>query len=165
MTFSYNAAELGSTAASPYFAGVTKGARYRVRLMLGEVMEVTTQANRHLQDEEIDWRLSTVGDDDLHGAVLAGEDLLAKWAHREVATVQSAMDQRWNNLKERVEKLRVRLEGRAGVVAGGISIAEKDAADANTDRSRPSFTRELLDNPDATQPNDVRSNRDPKVIA
>lgn len=162
MTFSYNPADLASTEVGT-FPGTTKGARFRVRLMLGDVEEITTQANRHLEDEEIDWRLSTVGNDDLHAAVLSGEDLLAKWSHREVATVQSAMDQRWSNLKERVAGLRVRLEGRAGVAAGGISVSAKEAADADTDRARPSFRKDILDNPDAFQPDETRM-RDPKVI-
>lgn len=163
MTFSYNPADLASAEVGS-IAGSTKGARYRVRLMLGDVEAITTQANRHLEDEEIDWRLSTVGNDELHGAVLSGEDLLAKWSHREVATVQSAMDQRWQNLRERVAGLRARLEGRAGIAAGGISVSAKDAAESDTDRDRPSFQRELLDNPDAIQPNETRNRREDKVI-
>lgn len=151
MTFTYDPAGLNDTSAGHY-AGATKGKRWRVRLRLGDVMEVTTQANRHLEDEEIDFQLAEHGDDDLAGAVHSGEDLLAKWSHRELATVQSGMDTRWENLRRRVEKLRDLWNARAGVAVGGVSVSEKEAAEADPDRVQPSFRREILDNPRALEP-------------
>lgn len=151
MTFSYNPAGFEDPAPGQY-EGSTKGARWRVRFMIGDVMEITTQANRHLEDEEIDWRVAEWNGDDLSAALACGEDLLGKWAHREVSTVQNQVDSRAEALRKRLDVLRSRNLARAHVAVGGVSVSEKRTADNNPDRDRPSFRRDLLDNPEALQP-------------
>lgn len=55
------------------------------------------------------------------------------------------------------KSLRARADTAVTPFVGGISVADKDTQEADTDRVTPAFTRTLFDNPEASQSPDQAS--------
>lgn len=133
MTWTYNAANLGTDQT------------YQVRLLCGD----TDSTHPLIQDEEIDY-LITLHANIYLAAAAACESIAAKFA--QYADQKTGKIATW--LTKRVDKfleMAARLRAVAGrsfgkPYAGGISVADKAAQEANDDREAPSFTLGMMDN-------------------
>jgi hypothetical protein len=113
--------------------------RNKVRFLVGD----TDEDDQLLQDEEIDWLLTTQSDPD-QAAVLAAEAIAAKFA-READTTNEGLSisksQRSKSYRDLVKVLASRVSTRAEISVGGLVISEKEALDDDTDAVQPAFTR------------------------
>lgn len=135
--------------------------RDRVRLLIGD----TEATDPQLQDEEIAWLLAEAGN--VYGAAVAAcEALAAKYARQVNRSVAGAgglsvsagdRAQHYRDLAETLQ-IRARKARRPVPFAGGISDAQKDAVEADTDRVAPAFTdtREMPRPFVPTNPNEDR---------
>ena len=103
-----------------------------------------------LTDEVYDFLLLQAGDDLLAAAINAARSIGANFARQaRVAHGPSNVDP--TKRADHFFALADRLEGEVGLLAsadaGGISIADKEATAADTDRVRPSFAIGMDDNP------------------
>lgn len=109
-----------------------------VRFAIGD----TDSADQLITDEEIAYLLtdSTV----TAASIAACEALAAKFARqvdRSVGNLSLSSSQRAAQFRELAATLRKRTGYLARPYAGGISVADKEARDADTDRVKPIFTR------------------------
>ena len=116
-----------------------------VRLRVGD----TTTADQLLQDEEIEAHLSAEGNR-YAAAALCAESIGALFARRADKTVgrmsiaASRVSERYFQLADR---MRTELGSRAAPYAGGISIADKQTDEDDSDRVAPAFTVGMLQFP------------------
>lgn len=151
MTFTFDNTLFNDTTAGTY-TGSTKGKRYQVRFLIGDTDATITATNKRLEDEEIDWRLSEQGNV-YFAAAACCEDLLAKWARREVGTIGHQQDKRWEWLSKRAVTLRGLAGAASGLFMSGATISGKLDANTDTDRNAPAFAVGMLDNPDGPNQN------------
>jgi hypothetical protein len=105
-----------------------------------------------LTDEIYDFLLLQAGDDLLSAAINAARSIAANFARQaRVAHGPSSVDP--TKRADHFFALADRLEGEVGLLAsadaGGISIADKEATEDDTDRVRPAFRVGMDDNPSA----------------
>lgn len=120
-----------------------------VRFLTGDT-RVDAPEDVRLEDEEIT-RLATLFGGNTFGiAAEAASALAAKFARKAEGAVGPERIQpmsRAAELRATAAHLRSRAAAQALPSAGGISVSDNDTADADTDRSKPAFTRALLDHP------------------
>lgn len=115
-----------------------------VRFLTGDTSN--DSSTEYLQDGEITYLL-TQETNVTRAASSAAEAIASKFATRaqSVSVGDTSID--YGDLADRYAKLAIRLRsqatrrGGAPVFAGGISIADRDSREANTDRVQPFFTR------------------------
>lgn len=103
-----------------------------------------------LTDEAYDFFLSQAGDDILAAAINAARAIAANFARQaRVSHGPSSVDptKRADHFFELANKLEEELGLTADADAGGISIADKELTEADTDRVRPAFRVGMDDNP------------------
>jgi len=121
-----------------------------VRMLIGDTNPQADERLR-LEDEEIARFLELEGSLYL-GAAAAAEALAAKFAREPEGSVGPNTirpSSRSDQLRAVAGRLRARAGRAALSFAGGISKAQKETAESNTDRIKPAFTRGMMDNPDA----------------
>lgn len=121
--------------------GLASAAIDQVRFRLRD----TVDAGHVLEDAEITWAVSAAGTP-LGAAILIAESLGAQGGsiiRKRVGDVQIEYDP--NTYRELATLLRAQ-QARSGAIpkAGGISIADKQRAETDTDAVRPAFGRELF---------------------
>ena len=107
----------------------------------------------HFQDEEIASKLA----DDSGNRVLAAGHLLLVWARHLTSQPNfriGRFSEDWRASAQMMNTKALELiaeaqAAMAGVYVGGVSVADKAAKSANTDRTTSSFRRGQFDNPDA----------------
>jgi hypothetical protein len=145
MAWSYSAADLNTTTAS--------GRTNTVRLLIGDV--VTT--DQQLQDEEIIFALGENGNNVYLAAAYCCRLLASKYARLVDTQLDGALQasysdriKHYNLLFSQLTDLSKKTGGRGlGISAGGISILDMEAADADPDRVKPAFTIGQFANPGA----------------
>lgn len=121
-----------------------------VRLLVGDT-RVDVSEDMRLEDEEIESLFTLFGTNVLRVAAEAADALAAKFARKAEGAVGPERIQpmsRAAEMRATATRLRSKASAHAIPVAGGISVSGKAAAAGDTDRSAPSFTRDLLDHPD-----------------
>lgn len=126
-----------------YTADPANSTRDAVRLLIGD----TDTNDQQLQDGEISWFLSQAGGSALQGAIAACRALQAKYARLADTTVddvQVRASQRRDGYRALIASLQAQAATSPSALpyCGGISIADKAAREADTDRVEPFFTRE-----------------------
>ena len=114
--------------------------RDAVRLLIGD----TDTTDQQLQDAELDWFLSDEGS--VSGAAIAAARAIqaryARMVDKAVGDLRLSYSQRADHYADLATRLERRRAQRTGVpFAGGISQAQKDTVEADTDRVEPYFTR------------------------
>ena len=118
----------------------TQGRRDAVRLLTQD----TVKATAAFQDEELDFFLLENGNNIYYAAADASEQLAGGEAQSKSVGDLSISDTAasWTDLAKRY---RLRAASGATPYAGGIRVSEKDAYEADTDRTEPAITRETGD--------------------
>jgi len=114
-----------------------------VRLRIGD----TSSGDQLLQDEEISAFVTSEGNREM-GAALAAEAIGAQFARKvdkSVGKLAISFSQASEHYFALAERLRREVAVGAGPYAGGISQADKDANEADTDVVAPSFTVQQFD--------------------
>ena len=129
--------------------------RDEVRLLIGD----TDSTDEQLSDEEIAYYIAQESDS-YSAAASAARGLAAKFARLADMTVDDlslSYSQRQASYLALAETLDERSSA-SGVraYAGGISKADKETQEADTDRVKPGFVREQFDNPRAGRDIDRR---------
>ena len=121
-------------------------AKDAVRFLIGD----TDTCEQLLQDGEITYLLGQYNNTPLNAAVRACEAVMVKFARlvdESVGSVRMSYSQRLKSYQTIQTMLRNRLATEdAAPFAGGISIAQEQVTDANADRVRPAFTRNMMKN-------------------
>ena len=136
-----------------YTAG--ESAKDDVRLLISDTNTEATIEER-LEDEDIErllfLRLGTAnpsgrGAGFMNAAADAADSLAAKFARKtDVGADKVNFPTRSEELRATARGLRARASSGATPYAGGISVSDKAARAADTDRTPSSFTRGMLDN-------------------
>lgn len=123
----------------------TGGRRDAVRLLLKD----TNSAAQLYQDEELAFFLTENGNNVYRAAADAAVGLSAREAEsKSVGDLAiSGFGKTWGDL---ARHYKLRADSQATPFAGGISISNKEAYDADTDRVVPSFTRNVMRYPGST---------------
>ncbi len=115
----------------------------QVRFLVGD----TDTTDQLLQDEEITWLLGQEGQP-LAAAAAALEALAARFARqvdKAVGDLRLSLSQKAASFAARAAELRSRLALAAAPYAGGLSEAEKAAAEGEADLVQPAFKRGMHD--------------------
>jgi hypothetical protein len=145
MAWSYDASDLNTTTAS--------GRLNTVRLLIGD----TDTTDQLMQNEEINFALSQVGNNVYMAAAWACRTVAAKFSRLVDTQLDGALSAKYSDKAKQYNLLAVQIEaqgkkvsGKAlGVSAGGISLADMGVADADTDRVKPAFNINQFDNVEA----------------
>lgn len=115
-----------------------------VRFLIGD----TNAADPQLQDEEITYLLNLYGGNIYTAAIVAARSLASKYSREpdvkigDYSTSNSQKAKAYLALANELEQTQNKgLLGRVKPYAGGISIADKQQDEQNTDRVLPAFTR------------------------
>lgn len=124
-----------------YDTGLTEN-RDRVRFLIGD----TSQSNQLLQDEELDYALTSEGN--LYAAAaLAAESLSGQFSNsvdKSVGDLKLRFADRASRYSALAKVLRQRLLMNVGfATTGAESISSKDVDEADTDLVVPFFTRDM----------------------
>lgn len=138
MAFTYNPTTLATTP------------KDQVRFLIGDVVQATPTW-MSLDDAEITYLLGLYNNDVNVTAAYCAEEVLSRWARKEVGTTAHQNDQRYQQLLAVAKRLRARAAIEAIPIATGLSIADKAAADQDPDRVQPGISRGMLDTPLAPQ--------------
>lgn len=143
MTWSYNSSLLLSTSS-------TNADLMRVRYLVQDV----TSSTQLVQNEEINWVLSIYPNVWRAASEVAGSIAthFAKMARsKSVGSLSIQWGERAKEFKERASSLKAQSETLRtfSVYAGGISVADKNAHDDDTDWDKPAFARGMHDFPGA----------------
>lgn len=137
MTWSYLSSEPGSSD------------RSWVRFNVGD----NASGQQEMQDEEIDLLLASEGSKE-RAAIAAARALGARYARRadkkigRLSIGASKISENYFRLAAELEKgLGRRAGGADGIYAGGISIADKQSEESDSDRVVPAFARDQFTNP------------------
>lgn len=119
-----------------------------VRLLIGD-----TAATALLTDAEILWFISEHGAT-YRAAAAAARQLAAKYAGKATDKTVGDLSLNYAERQKHYLTLAARLDREAtarggAIFAGGISQADKETREADTDRVKPAFTREDMRNQDA----------------
>jgi len=121
--------------------------RSYIRLRIGD----TSSGSARFSDEELDAFLSVESNKYLAAAV-AAESLMALYAtkvDKSVGRLRISMQQASGHFSKLAMRLRAEASMRVAPYAGGISIADKQDQNADTDRVNPSFSMGQYDDPSA----------------
>ena len=121
--------------------------RDKVRFLIGD----TDTADQQLQDEEIDAVLEDSSDDPYLAAINCAEGLSAKWSRKANKSVGD-LSISYGSVAKSFSDLAQRLRRTASLqlaapYAGGISIADKDSVEDDSDRVVPAFSVGMHDYP------------------
>ena len=138
MAFTYDEQYLNTTDAV--------GRRNAVRLLLGD----TDSADAQMTDAEIAFALSQAGDNVYSAAAWASRSLSSKYSRKVTTEIDTAVKVEYSNLSKQYRELAVNIEtqgkksgaGALGVAAGGILKSAVDSVREQTNRIKPSFTRD-----------------------
>lgn len=122
----------------------------QTRFLIGD----TDQCSQLLQDGEIQWVLSQYNNTPLNAAIRCCEAIMSKVTRlvdESVGQVKMSYSQRYKAYRS----LRDELVGRLAVenavpFAGGITYSQMQATASNTNRVRPDFTTQMMDNRDVS---------------
>lgn len=146
MTFTYHSSELASSTWAHHDRAV-------LRLTIGDT---STSRAYNLDDAEVDYYVASFNDQTM-AAAQAAEALAAKYAEsatsKKVGDLQIVRDEHTRLLALARDLSRQAASGCKPLV-GGVSVADKESREANTDRVTPAFYRGRGDNPMAHQPGD-----------
>lgn len=122
--------------------GTTNGRRDAVRLLLKDV----SSGSALFQDAEIAFFLTHHGNNVFRAAATAARGLAAREAEsKSVGDLSiSGFGKSWREVAQDFENAANRL---SVPYAGGISVADKQTQELNTDRVAPAFSRTVLQNP------------------
>ena len=122
---------------------------YDVRLLIGD----TDSTDYALQDHDVSFFLNEANDNIYLAASMAAEAIAAKYARQVTESKTDAhgvhvysrhLSDRYKHYTALAKTMRERHTARTvGVYAGGITISGKDTREADTDRVKPAFTRDL----------------------
>lgn len=134
MSWSYNPAQL---ATSPL---------YQVRLLVGD----TDTNDQLVSDEEINWYVSQQTSVKLAAADVceAIAAKFARWTDASVDGVSESASQKSERYSARAKELKQDAYSLALPVFGGITVAQQQQADQDTDKVQPSFKIGMNDNPE-----------------
>lgn len=145
-TWTYDPTLFNSTTVGQY-ATSTMGVRYQVRFLIQD-----TQTARQLMfDEEIDW----VQTQEMNAYMMAArccDELVAKYGNVAMKKIGDLSITYGKFYAELAASLRSRGEGYQTPYAGGISLADKLAQEADPDWIAPRAFRGEFDNAGANQP-------------
>lgn len=130
-----------------YTPGSTTDAT-RVRLLIGDT-DPEAPLQQRLENEEIT-DLLTIAGGFRAAAAMACDALAAKFASRATAKRMGQASLEWKRFEQltaMAKQLRSAVSLAAIPFAGGISRAQRQSLDQDTDRITPSFQRGMLDNP------------------
>jgi hypothetical protein len=123
--------------------------RDKVRFLIGD----TNTADQLVTDEEIAWALTEGGV--YYAAAITSRSIAASFSRRVDFEVSKDLKVFYAKAAENYNKLADKLESKASRVsgtpyAGGISVADKETQEANTDRVEPAFsTSDFMNNEDS----------------
>lgn len=147
MAWTYDITKFEDAAAGQY-TGSTIGRRYQVRLLIQD----NVTARPLLADEEIDW-LQTQESNIYAVAASCCDSLVAKGGNIAAKTVGDlSLTYSVDYYKGLAGTLRGRSLTGQTPYCGGISIADKELQESNTDAVRPDFARGMENNPGAPSP-------------
>lgn len=129
----------------------------KVRFLVGD----TDETDQLVQDEEIAYALTTQPTAELAAALVA-EAIAAKFARQvdsTVGRVSESASQRAMAFRERAKELRSNIALLARPSFGGLSQAEKERLDSDTDAVQPSFRIGQDDNPESPSERDTPPRR------
>lgn len=137
MTWSYSEDTLNTTTAS--------GKMNAIRLLVGD----TDYTDQLVQDEEITFAL-TQSDNIYYAASWVANVIAAKFSRKVTTELDGQLRSEYSDLSSKYTKLSGQLRqdgtkynaGSLGLVFGGTTISAIDAVRSNTDRVKPSFTRD-----------------------
>jgi len=142
MAFSYDDTNLGTDTASARLNSV--------RLLLGD----TDSNDAQVQDAEVTFALSETNDNIYYAAAWLARAVAGKYARQVNIDLDGQLSADYSDLAEQYNKLADQLEyqgtkagSRIGVKAGGITKTDIEIARENTNRVKPSFTRDRFWNP------------------
>ena len=121
-------------------------ARDAVRFLIGD----TDQTDQILQNGEITYLLSQYGNNVLNASIRAIEGIMAKFARmsdESVGPVRISFSQRLKGY-ERMRQTLIQRQAMtdASPYAGGISQSDASTVDADGDRTKPDFTKHMMEN-------------------
>lgn len=119
-----------------------------IRRLIGDTI-ATAPAEERLEDEELDALLRTEGNYKSAAATAArslAAKLLRKATEKSVGQLRLVYQERGRGLLQLAASLEADVGRTAKPYVGGISVSDKAAVEANTDRVAPSFTVGMLDN-------------------
>lgn len=124
----------------------------QVRILVGD----TDETDQLMQDEAITFFVTLENNRLYESAADVAEAIankLARSVQKSVGSMSLAAQQRYEHYREMAASLRDKSELflNASPYAGGISVADKQTQEQNTDRVEPDFTKKLFDLP-STQP-------------
>jgi hypothetical protein len=146
MSFSYNAAQFDDQTPGTYPPS-TRGQRWQLRMMLSD----TNSTRPLMQDEELDW-MQTQETNIYMMAARVCEILLSRFggiSAKRISQLQIQFDTKTYRMM--AADFRARAASNQVPYAGGISVADKAAQQADGDWVAPSFSRRLHDHPSAPQ--------------
>ncbi len=121
-------------------------AKDQVRFLIGD----TSAKDPLLLDGEIDWLLSQYQNNAIAAAIRGCETIMTKFSRmsdESVGQVKISFSQKAKAYQTLVNQLRQRISIEDMTpFAGGISHAQKREEEANTDRVKPDFTKQMMDN-------------------
>lgn len=127
-----------------------------VRFLIGD----TDTDDQLVSDEEITWAL-TQGSV-YNAAAICARSIAAVYsrlADKAVDDLQIKYSQKSAQYFKLADSLESKDSHKAlGVYAGGISVADKESIESNTDRVSPSFKRGMTDNPSVSDENELEGN-------
>ena len=142
MAWSYDPTNLDTT--------TVNGRLNSVRLLLGDTIETDQQA----QDEEVIFALSQTNNNVYFAAAWVARIVASKYARNVDVQLDGALSANYSDLASKFTSLADSLEFQGkkagatlGVLAGGITKTQIEAARANTNRIEGSFRRDQFKNP------------------
>ena len=126
-------------------ANVGSSARSWIRSRVGD----TSSGNQLIQDEQIDAYIASEGNQWAAG-ILTAESIAGSLAintDKKVGKLSIAKGGASDHFYAVADRLRNEMGHRAGVYAGGVSVADMRADEADTDRVDPAFSVGQFDNP------------------
>lgn len=142
MAFSYDPTNLDTT--------TVNGRLNSVRLLLGDTIETDQQA----QDEEVIFALSQTNNNVYFAAAWVARIVASKYARNVDVQLDGALSANYSDLASKFTSLADSLEFQGkkagatlGVLAGGITKTQIEAARENTNRIEGAFRRDQFKNP------------------
>lgn len=142
MAFSYDDTNLGTDTASARLNAT--------RLLLGD----TNSSDPQVQDDEVIFALAQVNDNVYYAAAWLARAIAAKYSRQVTTELDGQLSVEYSDLAKQYYTLSDDLEyqgtkagGGLGIKAGGITKTDIEIAREQTNRVKPSFTRDRFWNP------------------
>ena len=130
-----------------YSGDPTFSKKDEVRFLLGD----TNSDSQRVSDEEIEYTLTSAGNNAYSAAARCARSLAALYATK-VDKAVGDLNISWSQLAQNFASLAAQLEGQVArrssprLYAGGISVSDKDSEDLRTDRVEPRFKSDMFTN-------------------